>query len=61
MKVNQVINSGKNAYIMNQTDIESYEDFNKIVFIWMIILKTMMESVLLKKINNIGKYLIGIV
>lgn len=28
----QVINSGGDAYIMNHTDIESYEDVNKIVF-----------------------------
>lgn len=27
----QVINSGEDAYIMNHTDIESYEDVNKIV------------------------------
>ena len=27
----QVINSGRDAYIMNHTDIESYEDVNKIV------------------------------
>lgn len=27
----QVINSGGDAYIMNHTDIESYEDVNKIV------------------------------